>query len=158
MTLTEALQRLHEAGKIKDAWLPGMRVLHPGGLESAGSMERHDIPLRAYDENEEPAIAGDPWSIVEGYDGSCSPKQGPEWTPDLTDPATLGCLLALVREASGDPVAYTVPWSHGPGGFRWVVMFDPRYDTNRAVEETSDTDKGEGAALSAALVALAEQP
>ena len=25
--------------------------------------------------------------------------------PDLTDPGTLGCLLALVREASGDPDA-----------------------------------------------------
>jgi hypothetical protein len=26
--------------------------------------------------------------------------------PDLTDPATLGCLLALVREAWGDPAAH----------------------------------------------------
>lgn len=26
----------------------------------------------------------------------------PEWFPDLTDPATLGCLLARVREAWGD--------------------------------------------------------
>ena len=26
--------------------------------------------------------------------------------PDLTDPATLGCLLALVREAYGDPALY----------------------------------------------------
>ena len=26
--------------------------------------------------------------------------------PDLTDPATLGCLLALVREVWGDPRAY----------------------------------------------------
>jgi hypothetical protein len=29
--------------------------------------------------------------------------------PDLTDPATLGCLLALVREAWGDPSAHTEP-------------------------------------------------
>ena len=28
------------------------------------------------------------------------------WLPDLTDPATVGCLLALVREAYGDPSAY----------------------------------------------------
>jgi len=28
------------------------------------------------------------------------------WLPDLTDPATLGCLLALVREAHGDPVLF----------------------------------------------------
>jgi hypothetical protein len=26
--------------------------------------------------------------------------------PDLTDPATLGCLLALVREAHGDPMLF----------------------------------------------------
>ena len=26
--------------------------------------------------------------------------------PDLSDPATLGCLLALVREAPGDPAAH----------------------------------------------------
>jgi hypothetical protein len=29
-------------------------------------------------------------------------KVNPDWLPDLTDPATLGCLLALVREAWGD--------------------------------------------------------
>lgn len=28
---------------------------------------------------------------------------GDIWLPDLSDPATLGCLLALVREAFGDP-------------------------------------------------------
>ncbi len=30
------------------------------------------------------------------------------WLPDFTDPATLGCLLALVREAWGDPYAHTL--------------------------------------------------
>ena len=36
--------------------------------------------------------------------------------PDLTDPATLGCLLRLVREAWGDPGAYThrVDGSYAP--------------------------------------------
>ena len=29
--------------------------------------------------------------------------------PDLTDPATLGCLLALVREAWGDPGMFALP-------------------------------------------------
>jgi hypothetical protein len=29
----------------------------------------------------------------------------PDALPDLTDPATLGCLLSLVREAWGDPYA-----------------------------------------------------
>ena len=36
----------------------------------------------------------------------------PDHWPDLTDPATLGCLLALVREAWGDPQAHVAPmWS-----------------------------------------------
>ena len=33
--------------------------------------------------------------------------------PDLTDPATLGCLLALVREACGDPWIRVEPGSRG---------------------------------------------
>ena len=37
---------------------------------------------------------------------------GPLWYPDLTDPATLGCLLALVREALGCDCAIR-RWSHG---------------------------------------------
>jgi hypothetical protein len=39
--------------------------------------------------------------------------------PDLTDPATIGCLLALVREAWGDPCMYLAPadgWYVGKGG------------------------------------------
>jgi len=49
--------------------------------------------------------------------------------PDLTDPATLGCLLALVREAWGDPHAYCAPrrasiiggFLCGPGWYVWVA-------------------------------------
>ncbi len=33
-------------------------------------------------------------------------KVKPEWLPDLQDPATLGCLLALVREAWRCPTAH----------------------------------------------------
>lgn len=40
-----------------------------------------------------------------------------ELVPDLTDPATLGCLLALVREAWGDPYLI-VRWS----GHDWRVV------------------------------------
>ena len=38
-------------------------------------------------------------------DGGRRAPDGPG-LPDLTDPATLGCLLALVREAHGDPVLF----------------------------------------------------
>jgi hypothetical protein len=37
--------------------------------------------------------------------------------PDLTDPATLGCLLALVREAWSEPIL-SVAWAGG----RWYVV------------------------------------
>jgi hypothetical protein len=44
--------------------------------------------------------------------------------PDLTDPATLGCLLALVREALGDPFVYLAPadgWFVGRGARDGVI-------------------------------------
>jgi len=41
--------------------------------------------------------------------------------PDLTDHATLGCLLALVREAWGMPTGITVAYSDDTG--RWVVSW-----------------------------------
>ena len=42
--------------------------------------------------------------------------------PDLTDPATLGCLLALVREAWGDPTACAAPDGLGHVAFQiWGV-------------------------------------
>ena len=51
----------------------------------------------------------------------------PTMVPDLSDPATLGCLLALVRDAWGDPLAHVAPVA---GGWRvWLevdleVFFD----------------------------------
>ncbi len=41
----------------------------------------------------------------------------PHDRPDLSDPATVGCLLALVREAWGDPEAHL---ALGAGG--WILM------------------------------------
>lgn len=45
--------------------------------------------------------------------------------PDFSDPATLGCLLALVREAWDDPSLYLAPRferdDDGSLGTRWVV-------------------------------------
>lgn len=42
--------------------------------------------------------------------------------PDLTDPATVGCLLALVREAWDDECACVLPIDYGPGGVLWVAQ------------------------------------
>jgi hypothetical protein len=44
------------------------------------------------------------------------------YLPDLTDPATLGCLLALVREAWGDECACVLPVDYGPGDVMWVCQ------------------------------------
>ena len=45
-------------------------------------------------------------------------KLRPDLYPDLTDPATLGCLLALVREAHGEPTAFV---ERHPIGAPWQV-------------------------------------
>jgi hypothetical protein len=60
---------------------------------------------RVYDD-----VAGEPYWSADG------------WLPDLTDPATLGCLLALVREAWGDECTCVLPVDYGPGGVMWVCQ------------------------------------
>jgi hypothetical protein len=76
-------------------------------------------------------MAGMRWEAPNhGTDGRLEDWEAPTWgahrgeddtAPDLTDPATLGCLLALVREAWGDP---TVRTSYVTGTYphRWVVL------------------------------------
>ena len=64
--------------------------------------------------------------------------------PDLTDPATLGCLLALVREAWGDPSLCANDAGH------YDLMFWHVYTGYRNVSEGCQT---EAEALVAALEA-----
>lgn len=65
----------------------------------------------------------------------------PAMLPDLADPATLGCLLALVREAWGDPLAYTMA-CYG----RWTLCSD----------RDEEIDPGDGPTEAEALVAALE--
>ena len=65
----------------------------------------------------------------------------PHMLPDLTDPATVGCLLALVREAHGRHC-----YTQACGGY-WTVQ---REDTEHAWGDHCDT---EAEALVAALEA-----
>jgi hypothetical protein len=57
--------------------------------------------------------------------GQCVPGGGlGTRLPDLSDPATLGCLLALVRKALGDPFVYLAPadgWFVGRGARDGVI-------------------------------------
>ena len=76
-------------------WMPGMRAIVPKNLPMAwGTTRACRIPHSVH----------------------------PTMVPDLTDPATLGCLLALVREAWGDE-----PGIHARrrGVGIWAVYADP---------------------------------
>ena len=68
--------------------------------------------------------------------------------PDLADPATLGCLLALVREAHDDECACVFPIDYGPGGVRWIARL-----TAGGRDMTQHVHASEAEALVAALEA-----
>ena len=57
-------------------------------------------------------------------------QPGPDDLPDLTDQATLGCLLALVRDAHRD--AYMAAGNDGPA---WVVRDCDGYEVCRGTSE-----------------------
>lgn len=75
MTLGEALRALHEQGRLRSPWLPGMA-----------------------------AADGDRWadSDHERYQATRDSRWlwRADVEPNVTDPATVGCLFALLREAA----------------------------------------------------------
>jgi hypothetical protein len=70
----------------------------------------------------------------------------PGATPDFCDPATVGCLLALVREALGEPTAHARPIHGG-----WGIQRDGTWDNNPGMTIWAKT---EAEALVAALEAV----
>jgi hypothetical protein len=74
--------------------------------------------------------------------------RGTDARPDLADPATIGCLLALVRAAYDDPTL--VPHSDGK---LWAVVI---YDAVTGSEVTVSEEYGEGEALAVALLAKSD--
>lgn len=126
--LPEALARLTALGTIRSAWLPGMRAdYHDGCCQRV--------------------VADD-----EG-DGTLCP--GPDATPDLSDPATVGCLAALAREAWGDPHMHS-RWSES--GNRWEAIRGKLASTGSYVKlgRVAGAGPTEGEAWAAALIAKAD--
>jgi len=79
------------------------------------------------------------------------------WLPDLTDPATLGCLLALVREASGCPVWVSFDVEPDPLDDGEYVLSEPaRWTVWRAPVGDFVQPCGSGPTEAAALIAALE--
>lgn len=133
MTLTQALRALHKAGKITNPWPRGLRVLWTS-YAAAGRVvasSQRGIQILEW----EAAVERRTW----GHD-----QVPAAFEIDLDDPATRGCLLELIREATDRPIAYAYkPLT------AWVVCDHPG---NPAL----GTGWTEGEAIAAAIVRLAE--
>lgn len=89
--MTKALDLARRAVACKHfRWMPGMRLVEFDGDEAARIVVMQD----------------DGNVRVSRESGGNYGYSGEAW-PDLTDPATVGCLLALVREAWGDRRMFT---------------------------------------------------
>ena len=97
-------------------WMAGMVDQHGRRVIEVGAGRNEAVPVEWSD-----AIACD---VVEMYEHPDDARA--EWEdaiPDPTDPATLGCLLALARELWGDQCLFARRRLGGPG---WVVIGDVR--------------------------------
>ena len=87
-------------------WMPGMSLSY-GGFRVLCSVSNREHAIYGPDgEGDYEVIAADIYRML----------------PDLTDPATLGCVMALVREAYGGKVVITQGngwWSVETDYYRW---------------------------------------
>lgn len=124
-----ALHALHRAGRILNPWLPGLLVVDQLGRRS----RRADIGCWRRAEED----VDQRWHI------------GLNAEPVLSDPATVGVLLALLREAGKDPTTHVVQWDGR--GFA-VRALDERFEPYWLLD---DLRPSEADAIAAGLVAFA---
>jgi len=118
-------------------WRPGMRTL--------SKFER----VVAVDEGGEPACAE---AGATEDDNACVWLECGATDPDFTDPATLGCVLAVVREAWGDP-GLAVVGAYKSAECMWVVAGTGRISSAAFWRMAQETHTSEAEALVAALEA-----
>ncbi len=104
-------------------WLPGMAILGRKGSGwrywGRGRVPYHLVQSGSLLLSTKPPTAGGP--IVDYSHGRWQ-ESDLHWLPRLDDPATLGCLLALVREAWGAPHMRTQHFADAvPRTSRWEV-------------------------------------
>lgn len=162
MTPGEALRALHAAGKNRSPWLPGM-VVYASGCPLAASTTRithvHGPSHEGWvDTQHGPRLftscpEGRYFEPVAGVRRWRTGARHDLWEPFLDrpteDPATVGCLAALAREASGDP-GLSAQAPTDPHGGNWYILVPS--------EGAWATDSGaptEGEAWAAFLIALA---
>lgn len=139
------LRKLHAAGRIRSPWLPGMRVHGTAPASPIGTVTGY-ASRRA-------------GGLDVSWDGGTIDREAvaSALTPDTSWPATLGCLLALLREAAGDPTA-EVSWvRHSDVDLpRWFARCeDPA--SGACTRWLAGPCETEAAAIAAALHALAEE-
>ena len=116
MSGVELARRL--AALDRFAWRPGMRVL-PDTANKGARCVRVDGACWVFAVETDVEVEGHLGPAVECW--SDDALTGEE-LPDLADPATLGALLALVREAWRDPDAAACPVDVRGIGRHWCVV------------------------------------
>ena len=122
-------------------WRPGMLAEYPNA----------EVMRVGYKDHEGTDISS---KTLDGLHDPGAPRDWP--IPDLSDPATIGCLLALVREAYRAPTLVAVRL-RGSGFSTWRLVVDNAMTwPNHPTEEYPDSGSTAGASEVEALVAALE--